>query len=185
MPRQIATRDDAVERITEVFRSYGYDGASLARLQAATGLKSSSLYNYFPGGKEDMAAAALGLLLSQMERRALQALQGPGPPAQRVSAFSTAMDELYRSGESACLLNLFGIGDAHAKFAGDLNALMRKLVRGLAATAEEAGVSPAEAARRAEDAMIALEGALVVSRALGTPAPWRRVISELPSRLAA
>jgi hypothetical protein len=48
---------------------------------------------------------------------------------------------------------------------------------------ESAGVSADEAARRAEDAVVGIEGALVVARVRDDPAPFQRAIRMLPSRL--
>ena len=48
-----------IERLTSVFRIYGYEGASLSRIAEATGLQRASLYHRFPGGKEEMAEAVL------------------------------------------------------------------------------------------------------------------------------
>jgi len=41
--------------LAEVFRSKGYEGASLKDLSEATGLKKASLYHRFPNGKSEMA----------------------------------------------------------------------------------------------------------------------------------
>ena len=43
----------------EVFRAHGYEGASLTLITQATGLGKGSLYNFFPDGKEQMAAEVL------------------------------------------------------------------------------------------------------------------------------
>ena len=53
------TREEAIAQLSKVFRQYGYEGATLARLSAATGLRKASLYHHFPKGKEKMAAAVL------------------------------------------------------------------------------------------------------------------------------
>jgi len=52
-------RAAAVPALAEAFREHGFEGASIAQLSAATGLGKGSLYNFFPGGKEEMAAAVL------------------------------------------------------------------------------------------------------------------------------
>jgi TetR/AcrR family transcriptional repressor of lmrAB and yxaGH operons len=44
-------------------------------------------------------------------------------------------------------------------------------------------VREGEAERRAEDALVAVQGSLVVSRALASTAPFARVIEEMPGRL--
>ena len=49
------------------------------------------------------------------------------------------------------------------------------------ATAEGAG--PAEARNRAEDAVAAIEGALVLARVTGNRAPFARALERLPSVL--
>ena len=58
MPAQKITREDALDRITAVFRKWGYEGATLRMISEATGLGRASLYHHFPGGKDDMARAA-------------------------------------------------------------------------------------------------------------------------------
>lgn len=182
MPKRVSTREDATVQLARAFRAFGYEGASLTRLQAATGLKSSSLYNYFPKGKEDMADAALAHIGGKMAA-ALALLSGPEVPAAKAAAFADALDAFYDHGRSACLLNVLGEGEALELFGAKLKAATVGILRALAALAEEAGLPPAEASARAEDALIAVEGALVVSRALGSTAPFRRVLKALPETL--
>ncbi len=59
MARSIAERADVLPRLAEVFRAHGYEGATLALISDATGLGKGSLYNFFPGGKEQMAMEVL------------------------------------------------------------------------------------------------------------------------------
>ena len=59
MPAPLISRNEVVDRLLAVFQRLGYDGASLAELSHATGLGKSSLYHYFPNGKEEMALAVL------------------------------------------------------------------------------------------------------------------------------
>ena len=56
--------------IAEVFRKHGYEGASLARIGQATGLGKGSLYNFFPCGKEEMAAGVLAHIVAWFEENA-------------------------------------------------------------------------------------------------------------------
>ena len=57
MPGTVAERADALPALGEVFREHGFEGASLALIGERTGLGKGSLYHFFPGGKEEMAAA--------------------------------------------------------------------------------------------------------------------------------
>src|SRR5260370_12007159 len=59
MARSIAERADVLPQLAEVFRGHGYEGATLALISDATGLGKGSLYNFFPGGKEQMAMEVL------------------------------------------------------------------------------------------------------------------------------
>lgn len=183
MPAATLSRDEVVKRILAVFRTYGYEGASLARLSEATGLGRSSLYHYFPNGKTDMAMAALAAVAEWSGEHLMPLLEGSAPPSQRVRRFAEAWTGYYRDGSAPCLMDLFTIGDAGPLFRQKLEERMRMLIGALAKAAEDAGISPEDAARRAEDAVIAVQGSLVVSRALGSNAPFLRVIDDLPGRL--
>jgi len=57
-PPKVLTTEILVGLAT-VFRSRGYEGASLKELAEATGLKKASLYYRFPNGKQEMAEAVL------------------------------------------------------------------------------------------------------------------------------
>ncbi|MEJ8631131.1 TetR family transcriptional regulator [Sphingomonas sp. I4] len=48
MARMIAERADALPGLAEVFREYGYAGASLSLIGTATGLGRGSLYHFSP-----------------------------------------------------------------------------------------------------------------------------------------
>ena len=49
------THSEVIGNLMHVFRTVGYDGASLSELASPTGLKKASLYHRFPNGKKEMA----------------------------------------------------------------------------------------------------------------------------------
>jgi AcrR family transcriptional regulator len=183
MPAAVLSRDEAVDRILAVFRQHGYEGASLARLSAATGLGRSSLYHHFPSGKEDMANAAMAAVGAWFRDNVLSTLDGSDPPKKRLRRFAEKLAEFYRGGEQSCLTDVFTIGEAGTVFQKHFAARLQHLIAALRAVAIEAGIPPAEASRRAENAVMKLHGALVVSRALGSTAPFVRMIREFPDDL--
>lgn len=185
MPAAVLTRDEVVDRLIAVFRRVGYEGATLAELSEATGLGRSSLYHHFPNGKADMAAAALESVGIWWRDHVLAPLRETGTPAQRLERFGAALTAFYKNGKESCLTNLFSFGEAGGLFQPDLRKRTRALIAELARVAEEAGVTAAQAATQAEDAVVGLQGALVISRALGTTGPFARVIAEMPERLLA
>jgi AcrR family transcriptional regulator len=53
------TRERLVTATNELFRRRGYQGTSLKQVTEAAGATVGSLYHFFPGGKEDLARAAI------------------------------------------------------------------------------------------------------------------------------
>jgi AcrR family transcriptional regulator len=187
MPKPTAPREEIVAKLFEVFRSHGYEGASLKLLSDATGLGRSSLYHYFPNGKEDMAAAVLAGVDAWSLEHMRPILESDAGPREKARQVADALSAFYDGGEKSCLLELFAIGDARDLF-GDSVAQRPVPVQALGhriteQIAQEAGASPADAEARAEDALIALHGALVVSRGRRDPSVFRRVLDSLPDRL--
>lgn len=183
MPTATLTRDQVVALILATFRQYGYSGTSLARLSQATGLGRSSLYHYFPKGKEDMAHATMAAVFAWSGAHLLPTLSGAAPPRARLQQFAAKLSEFYQGGERTCLTDVFSIGEAGAIFQQHLHASLRRLIQALASVIEEGGFERAEAQRRAEDAVVTLQGSLVVARALGSTAPFARMIENFPDTL--
>jgi AcrR family transcriptional regulator len=185
LPAPSISRDDAVARLFEVFRDHGYAGASLADLAYATGLGKSSLYHYFPGGKEDMALAVLAYADAWMNEHALAALRGTGTPRVRLQRMLDALDELYAHGESVCLLGTLVLGGSRDRFQKQLHAAFSRWLDAIVAVLNEAGIPRAVARERAEDAIARIEGALILSAGLDDPAPFRRTLRRLAKDLLA
>lgn len=183
MPRPGIPREEIVDRLAEVFRRHGYEGASLKLLSDATGLGRSSLYHYFPSGKEDMAFAVLDRAEQWMVDEVFPLLESAAPPQDKVRGVVAALDRFYLGGQRSCLLELFAIGNARTLFGPRVSQRLVDLRLALAGIAREAGHAPEEATRRAEDAMIDIHGGLVVSRGLEDTAPFRRVLDGLEHTL--
>jgi AcrR family transcriptional regulator len=97
-------RAAAVPALVEAFREYEFEGASIARLCAATGLGKGSLYNFFPGGKEEMAASVLADVDAWFTGSIFEPLRNaaPGDPAA-ISAMFEAVTVYFGSGRRVCL----------------------------------------------------------------------------------
>jgi hypothetical protein len=90
-----------------------------------------------------------------------------------------ALDEFYDGGRKACLLERLAASVERATFARPLQAVFRQWIDAVAALLREAGMSPAAARARAEDSVIRIEGALVLSGGTGTTKPFERVLASL------
>lgn len=183
MPAATLSRDQVVDRILAAFRRYGYEGSSLSRLSEATGLGRSSLYHYFPNGKEDMASAAMAAVGAWFTQHVLSTLDSREPSAIRLQRFAGKLTEYYANGMAPCLMDVFTIGEAGSLFQQHLGGRMRALMALLAGVAEEAGMDKVEAAVRAENAVVAIQGSLIVSRALDSNGPFLRMIENFPAIL--
>ena len=184
MPRVSEIRDaELLDRLTDVFRRHGYEGASLTRISEATGLKRASLYHRFPGGKGEMAEAVLTRADEWLIAHAIGPLEGPGEPRERIRTMARALTEFYGAGRHSCLLDAFSLGGEDNELKKHVGTSMRAWIDAIARVVREAGVSPRLARRRAEDAVARIQGTLVVSRATGETAPFKRTLRELPRAL--
>jgi TetR/AcrR family transcriptional regulator, lmrAB and yxaGH operons repressor len=178
-------REEAVGRLVNVFRQYGYEGATLARLSTATGLGKASLYHHFPGGKEEMAAAVLEQLKGKLEVGMLVPLRSNADPVERLLAMARSVDAFYNHGQQACLLAMLVLGEANDVFHTQIQQVLNVWIEALAGVAIDAGVDTAIARQRAEDAILQIQGALILAKGLGDTAPFQRVLSALPDTLLA
>ena len=185
MTAPLMSREDVVARLLDVFRDHGFEGASLTEFSRATGLGKSSLYHYFPGGKDEMAGAVLERVGAWMQTSAYGPLRGSGTPRARLRAMLRALDDFYAGGRNACVLGSLVLGGSRERFAASLKATFAGWVDALRVLALEAGVAPATAQQRAEDAVVRIQGALIVAGGLGDPAPFSRALRHIERDLLA
>lgn len=183
MPAPLIPRDEVVLRLLPVFQRCGYDGASLSELSKATGLGRSSLYHYFPGGKADMGRAAIECGARWLRDNAIAPLRGSGTPAKRLGRMLRNLDGLYAGGHASCLLGNLVIGVSRKLFQAELAQVFQRWIDALADLAVEAGVPRGEAAKRAQDAVVRVQGALIVGGGLGDTTPFRRTLARIPADL--
>lgn len=185
MARPALIKNDALlERLSAAFRGVGYDGASLALLSEAAGLKKASLYHRFPGGKAQMGLEVLQDAGRWLAQHVLEPLGGAGTPRQRVAAMAHELDCFYQGGKQACLLNLLSapIGE-ESPFKAAIRQMFEAFIDALAAVAAETGCPAALARDRAERCVALIQGGLVLARGLGSTEPFRKALQALPGEL--
>lgn len=176
-----------LEALTTVFQTHGFGGATLTLFTEATGLKRPSLYHRFPGGKLGMALAVVDFAKERFVGEVLAPLMREGDPRKRVKETAKNMKEFYDGGNDACLMDALSVGakgtdrqaidEAIAEMFGDF-------VDAMTHVAKDFGASKVAARRLGEDAVVRLEGSLVVARGMGDTSVFSRVLRELPDLLA-
>jgi len=184
LPAPLIPKDEVSARLFGVFRTYGYEGATLARISEATGLGRASLYHYFPGGKDDMAREVLGVARGWLAQNVVAPLQSAASIHARIKTMLANLREGYSDGSASCVINLLGLGEADEKFHGDVNDTVELWLHALERLLKEAGITPARARRIALDAVVRVEGALVVARALHDKNVFLRTLYELERALS-
>lgn len=121
--------EDVLEKAMTVFWRHGYEGASLGRLQAATGLTPPSIYNAF-GSKEGLYEACLDHYAGSVGARHRSTLTRPAS-RQGVRAFLlAAAREFTREGQPpGCM-----ISTASLTLSPDLTAIAEATAARRAAT---------------------------------------------------
>jgi AcrR family transcriptional regulator len=174
-------REAAIPALAEVFREYGYAGASLALLGERAGLGKGSLYHAFPGGKAEMAGAVLDAIAAWFEAEIYAPLRDDPDPRAAIARMFRAVDGYFRSGRRACLVGAFALSDGRDRFAEAIAGYFAAWRDALADALRRAGRD--DAAALAEDTVLAIQGGLVLARALDDPAVFGRLLDRLEKRL--
>ncbi len=185
MARQASIEEsELLNKLSDVFRDVGYHGASLALLAKAAGLQKASLYHRFPGGKEQMAKEVLKAAGDWVSQEILTPLDADAPPKRKITAMVAKLDELYSSGEQACLLNMLSSTHIHqGPFTDLIKGVFEAWIETLSRVLTEVGLDQELAQRRSERALMLLQGSLVLSRGMGTTKPFKNFLKHLPQEL--
>jgi len=185
MPAALIPKEEVLARLLEVFREYGYEGASLAVLSEATGLGRSSLYHHFPGGKEEMATSVLAYLDGLLKQALYAPLETMASPNKKLGAMLAVLDEVYDGGTKACLLERLCASAGRPVIGGPLRRSFELWLTAFETLGVDAGIPRAVARSRAEDALGRIEGALVVGAGTGNKRVFARALKDVRATLLA
>lgn len=179
MARTVAERHEVIPVLAEIFRDYGYEGASLSRISERTGLGKGSLYHFFPGGKEDMATAVLAHIDDWFQRHVYAPLRQAGEPRDCVARMFDEVSRYFLSGRKVCLVGMFALGNERDRFADTVAGYFRDWAASLTGTLERGGVPRTAAQVLAEQIVGGIQGALVMARAWNDPHVFARITDAL------
>ena len=173
------TRDQIIDTTSDLMESQGYHATGLNQIVAESGAPKGSLYHYFPGGKEEMAAEAIDRTGRQLEER-IRANLPPGvAPAEALRDFAHTIAfhieaSGYRAGGP-----LTAVAMETATNSERLNRACRDAFERVITAFTERLVSegtPAESARGLSVFVTAaFEGGIILSRTYHSGDPLRQV----------
>ena len=178
-----SSRDAFIDTTGSLLRRQGYSGTGLNEIVARSGAPKGSLYFHFPGGKEELAVAAMQRTGEQL-RGAVAGILASSDDfgealARLIDTLGAGLERSgYRDGCPIATVTLEAAGGsepiraaAAAAFDSWLDALQRRL--------EKTGMPALAARQRSLLTLSAIEGALVLARATHDLAPLAAVREEL------
>jgi len=181
MVRTVFEKADAVALVAEVFRELGYEGASMSAITARTKLSKGSLYYFFPGGKEEMAAEILAHVHDWFIAHVFEPLDREESQAA-IRSMWKSVDDYFRSGRRVCLIGAFALDETRDRFAGPIRNYFKRWIETLEDALVRGGVEEVTAKKLAEETVVGIQGALTLSRALGDTAIFGRTVQRLKER---
>ena len=169
--------------LAEIMRCHGYEGASLARMTEGTGLGKGSLYHLFPGGKEEMTNAVLAEIDAWFQREVYQPLRDWPDAAAGIDHMFEEVERYFLSGRKVCLVGVFALVNVRDRFAERVSSYFADWVQALQAALQRSDTEESKAASLAEEVVAAIQGGLVLARAMDDPALFVRTLQRWQQRL--
>jgi TetR/AcrR family transcriptional regulator, lmrAB and yxaGH operons repressor len=179
MAKIVSERADLLPAMAEVFREHGFEGASIALISERTGLGKGSLYHFFPGGKEEMATAVLGEIEAWFTTQVFAPLQWDSDPNSAIDRMFRAVIEYFDSGRRICLVGAFALAASRDRYAKQVRSYFRMWKEALTTALVRTGRDEPVADQLAEEILVAIQGSLVLARALDDRAVFARSMTRL------
>jgi TetR/AcrR family transcriptional regulator, lmrAB and yxaGH operons repressor len=170
--------------LLKLFRQFGYEGVTISKISQATGLGKASIYHHFPGGKAEMAAAALAEVDLWLESSILPILEQNAKPIEIFQAMCEETNHFFDRGQNSCLWAVLVLEQSSDDLFGtQIRAAFSQWIAAISTVLIATGMDETLAKQRGEDAIIAIQGALIVSHGLKDFAPFERVLKQLPQQI--
>lgn len=161
-------KDMIVRTAMRLFRQQGYASTGLQQILAESGAPKGSLYHYFPGGKEELAEAAVrlaGALVADMLARHAERCKSS---AAFVRAYCMTMAGWMEESEfrSGCPIatTMLETAPQSRKLTAAGNEAFDRWIGIIASVFEQDGLSRAQSRAKAQTLIASIEGALLLAR---------------------
>lgn len=182
-PKGESAKARLVHAALNTFHAQGYRGTGMAQLVAESGFPRGSLYFHFPGGKEEIATAAISQARDEIGQGIDLAFEAASDPVGAlrliVDAFANELASSdYARGCPVTTVALETNADTPRLEAVCASAYVDWQAR-ITRHLHDAGFAEARASRLATFALSAIEGALILARSARSRAPLDDVMEEL------
>ena len=182
------TRDRLVRTTSRLLRKQGYGATGLNQVMAEAQAPKGSMYFHFPGGKEELAAAAVDYFAERVTRTLEDRLEEASTVGEAVATFFDDYIEhfLHTDFAEGCAVATVALdaAAAHETLATATGRALRGWIDRFAEALEAEGRSPAEAHGLATLIVAAIEGTIVIGKGERSTEPFVAVRAVLRDLLA-
>jgi TetR/AcrR family transcriptional repressor of lmrAB and yxaGH operons len=179
-------RTRLINAMTAALQKRGLHGSGLTELLAAAQAPKGVLYHHFPGGKTELAVAAVNATVERLCLMLDERMAGNDPACALMAWIDGAQKRMAASGyENGCPLATIALETtaADVEIRAALGAGFERIRVRMRDGLVGAGYAPAAAGALAALLLAAYEGGLLQARAAGTPEPMNLVGEALLSLL--
>jgi len=171
----MGTRDRIVAAAAQLYGRYGYNGVGLKQVAAESGSPIGSLYHFFPGGKEELAAEALRMSGAGYQTLVEGILENMPDLASGIEqSFAIAAEVLESSGwVDACWIETVAleVASTNEPLREVTAEIFDRWIESATAWIESHGIASEEARALGIAYITGLEGAFVLARSLRSREP--------------
>ncbi len=167
MARPSDAKSRFIATAADLFRRRGYHGVGLSEVIEISGAPKGSFYHHFPGGKEELAAAAIGLAVAGLTRLIDRAFADAADYADGLRRLTRAVAEIlvasdWQAGCPITAIALTAVPES-PRLQGAVQAALESLLDHITAQARRLGGHPVTRAEVLRY-FAALEGAWILAR---------------------
>ena len=179
MPTKSPKKETLLPQLLEIFRTIGYEAASLSKISELTGLGKASLYHHFPKGKQQMVEEVLVFVENWMYENVFFVLRSEDKVENKLEKMCNALHGLYNGGKSACLIGALTYSEILNQSLSKLKNTLEIWAKDLEAVFMEAGKSKEESKDLAEEILITIQGSLIISKAQNKKSVFTRQLQKI------
>jgi len=182
------TQEKILATTLELLEKQGFHNTGLQQILSESGTPRGSLYFHFPGGKDQLAAAALSQGAESMQTTLARVFSYAATPTEAINLIINGLiSRLEASGyEKGCPIATAAleVGNEHPKVQQVCRNAYQTWIQTIVTALQKAGWEATEAKQYATIVLSTIEGALILTKVARSNEPLLDVIPPLTSLLS-